>query len=100
MFIGAVVEFGKIDMIGHSLIMVVLFAIAADNRGKPRVGALSLAGAGRLCGGAGCCSWPTYYVAHSALFGTLDHLDALPGRPAIGLRRPAYCTCTTSFIFG
>ena len=32
MFISAVFEFGKVDAIGHSLIIVVLLAIAADNR--------------------------------------------------------------------
>ena len=32
MFVSAVFEFGKVDLIGHSLIVVVLLAIVADNR--------------------------------------------------------------------
>jgi hypothetical protein len=34
-FVGAVFEFGKIDLIGHSLIVVTLLGILADNGGKP-----------------------------------------------------------------
>ena len=36
MFISAVFEFGKIDLIGHTLIVVVLLAIIADDGGKAR----------------------------------------------------------------
>ncbi len=35
MFISAVAEFGKIDMIGHSLIVVALFGIISDNASAP-----------------------------------------------------------------
>ena len=35
MFISAVFEFGKIDLIGHTLIVVALFGILADDGGKP-----------------------------------------------------------------
>src|SRR5579863_38674 len=35
MFISAVGEFGKIDMIGHSLIIVALFGIISDNAASP-----------------------------------------------------------------
>ena len=35
MFISAVAEFGKIDMIGHSLIIVALFGIISDNASAP-----------------------------------------------------------------
>jgi hypothetical protein len=35
MFISAVGEFGKIDLIGHSLIIVALFGIISDNGGQP-----------------------------------------------------------------
>jgi hypothetical protein len=69
MFIGAVFQFGKIDLIGHSLIVVSLLAIAADNGGTaarlrdswllPVAYAASLAG-----------FLATYYVGHAALFGT------------------------------
>jgi hypothetical protein len=34
MFVAAIFEFGKLDMIGHMLIIVVLVAIVADNGGK------------------------------------------------------------------
>src|SRR5262249_22076187 len=35
MFVSAVFEFGKIDMIGHSLIVVALVAIVSDNAAAP-----------------------------------------------------------------
>ncbi len=35
MFISAIGEFGKIDMIGHSLIIVALFGIVSDNATAP-----------------------------------------------------------------
>ena len=69
MFIGAVVTFGKVDMIGHTLIVVVLFAIAADNRGSrelvryPYLMPVGYAAALALFMAA-------YYGGHSALFGT------------------------------
>jgi hypothetical protein len=69
MFVSAVFEFGKIDLIGHSLIVVSLFGIIADDGGN----------AARLRD-----SWlipvgyaaslvlflAAYYVGHAALFGT------------------------------
>ena len=69
MFISAVFEFGKIDLIGHTLIVVVLLAIVADNGGKRGTGALSVAvpvGL-RLRAGAFLAS---YYVRTPLLFGT------------------------------
>jgi hypothetical protein len=69
MFVSAVVPFGKIDLIGHSLIVVSLLGIVADDGGKlarlrdswllPFAYAASLAGV-----------LATYYAAHAALFGT------------------------------
>jgi hypothetical protein len=69
MFISAVFAFGKIDLIGHTLIVVALFGIIADDGGKvarlrgswllPFAYAASLAG-----------FLATYYTAHAALFGT------------------------------
>ena len=53
MFVSAVFEFGKIDLIGHTLIVVVLFGIIADDGGKQARVRDSVAAAGRLCGGAG-----------------------------------------------
>ena len=68
-FISAVFEFGKIDAIGHSAIIVVLFAIAADNARAPernRAWLLAPVGYGTaLAGFLGL-----YYVVHAALFGT------------------------------
>ena len=68
-FISAICEFGKIDAIGHSLIIIVLLAIAADN---PRTGAHSrytlLAPIGYCTALAGFLA--AYYVVHAALFGT------------------------------
>ena len=69
MFISAVLEFGKVDLIGHTLIVVVLFAIIADNRATESVArhqwlipvAYAAALAAFLSG---------YYEAHALLFGT------------------------------
>ena len=70
-FLSAISEFGKLDAIGHSGIIAVLIAIAADSAPSPvgnkrwrpllaPVGySLSLAGFLAL-----------YYAAHTALFGT------------------------------
>ncbi len=70
MFISAVVEFGKIDLIGHTLIVVVLFGIIADNPHReaklvryPWLVPAAYAGALALFLGA-------YYVMHAALYGT------------------------------
>jgi hypothetical protein len=73
MFVSAVFEFGKLDAIGHSVIIVVLLAIAADNAGtgerrrvwwRPLVTPVlgyGIALAGFLF---------VYYAAHDLLFGT------------------------------
>jgi hypothetical protein len=69
MFISAVLEFGKVDLIGHTLIVVVLLAIVADNRETVTVPrhqwlipvAYAAALAVFLTG---------YYEAHALLFGT------------------------------
>jgi hypothetical protein len=69
MFISAVFEFGKIDLIGHSLIVVALFGIIADDGGKPmqvrHAAMLPLAYASSLV-----LFLATYYFAHAELFGT------------------------------
>jgi hypothetical protein len=68
MFISAIFQFGKIDAIGHALIIVVLLAIAADNVRVPErrsnaalVPAYCLALAAFIA---------VYYVSHSAIFGS------------------------------
>ncbi len=73
MFVSAVFEFGKLDAMGHSVIIVVLLAVAADDAGThvrrriswrpllaPAVG-YGIALAGFLF---------AYYAAHEMLFGT------------------------------
>jgi hypothetical protein len=69
MFISACFPFGKIDMIGHSLIIVALFAIIADDGGAParwsRSWLIPFAYAASLALFLGA-----YYFAHMALYGT------------------------------
>jgi hypothetical protein len=69
MFVSAVFEFGKIDLIGHSLIIVALLAIAADDGGKAaRLRDSWLLPLGYATALVGFLA--TYYAAHAALFGT------------------------------
>ena len=69
MFISAVFPFGKLDLIGHTLIVVVLVGIVADSgrdaalTRRPWLVPLAYAGALSLF-------LMTYYLAHSALYGT------------------------------
>jgi len=69
MFVSAIFQFGKVDMIGHSMIIVVLLAIAAERREKselvryPWLVPFSYAGALTIF-------LATYYVAHSVIYGT------------------------------
>jgi hypothetical protein len=69
MFVSAVFEFGKIDMIGHSLIVVALVAIISDNAVAPvklrdlwLMPAAYAASLTLFLGG--------YYLIHAELFGT------------------------------
>ena len=67
-------EFGKIDLIGHSLIVVALFGIIADNGGQPsRLRDSWLIPFGYAASLA--LFLAAYYVAHAALFGTDDSLS-------------------------
>jgi hypothetical protein len=69
MFISAVFQFGKIDLIGHSLIVVVLVAIVADSKGKSVWQRYSwFMPLGYAC--ALVTFLTGYYVAHSLLYGT------------------------------
>jgi hypothetical protein len=69
MFVSAVFEFGKVDMIGHTLIVVVLLGIIADNAGEARLvrypwlvpAAYTFAISAFLA---------SYYLAHAVLYGT------------------------------
>jgi hypothetical protein len=69
MFVSACFPFGKIDMIGHSLIIVALVAIIADNAGAParwsRSWLIPFAYASSLA-----VFLAVYYFAHMALYGT------------------------------
>lgn len=70
MFISACFEFGKIDAIGHSCIIAVLFAIIGDNRKKAeldiRVPLLAPVG---FCAALAMTLF-VYYVAHAQIFNT------------------------------
>ncbi len=68
MFVMAVFEFGKIDAIGHSPIIVILLAIVADEARDPRRHHLWAAEAWYAFAIAGFMA--AYYVAHAELFGT------------------------------
>jgi hypothetical protein len=69
MFISAVGEFGKIDMIGHSLIIVALAGIIADDASEPaRLRHSWLLPFGYVASLA--LFLTAYYVGHAALFGT------------------------------
>jgi hypothetical protein len=69
MFVGAVFDFGKIDLIGHSLIVVVLLAIAADSSRKsellrhPWLMPVSVSGALAIF-------ISLYYSVHALIYGT------------------------------
>jgi len=70
-FVAAIAQFGKLDAIGHALIIVVLLAIAADNVRVPeqqqRWNAL-------LAPAAYCVALAAfmaiYYLSHAAIFGS------------------------------
>jgi hypothetical protein len=69
MFVSAVLEFGKIDLIGHSLIVVALLGIIADDGGKPaRLRDSWLVPFGYAASLAVVLA--TYYGVHAALYGT------------------------------
>lgn len=69
MFVGAVFTFGKVDLIGHTLIVVVLLAIVGDDRGRrelvryPYLLPFGYAAALALF-------IALYYLSHTLLYGT------------------------------
>ena len=69
MFVSAVLDFGKIDLIGHSLIVVALLGVIADDRSEPArlrdSWMLPLGYAASLA-----LFLTAYYSAHAVLFGT------------------------------
>ena len=68
-FVSAVFEFGKIDAIGHSGIVVVLLGIAAEDA-RRTVRVRDVATAPAWFGGALAAFLALYYLGHEALFGT------------------------------
>jgi hypothetical protein len=69
MFIGAVFDFGKIDLIGHSLIVVALFGIIADDAASPaKLRHAWLIPVGYAA--ALALFLTAYYGAHAEMFGT------------------------------
>ena len=69
MFISAIAEFGKIDMIGHSLIIVALLGIVADDMPQPaRLRDTWLLPVSYVASLAVFLA--VYYAGHAALFGT------------------------------
>ncbi len=68
-FVSAIVEFGKVDAIGHSGIIVVLLGIAADDA-RTTVRARDAAWAPAYYGGALAAFLALYYLGHEVLFDT------------------------------
>ncbi len=69
MFIAACFEFGKIDTIGHSGIIAVLFTIIADNRRAENDRRVPLLAPAGFCA-ALVATLFVYYVGHAVLFDT------------------------------
>jgi len=69
MFVSAVFEFGKVDLIGHTLIVVVLVGIVGDSGGKTVLARYPWLLPVGYAGAVGVFL-ATYYLAHSALFST------------------------------
>ncbi|MBP1178796.1 hypothetical protein [Methylobacterium sp. PvR107] len=75
-FVSAIFEFGKVDAIGHSGIIVVLLAIAADDVRVP-VRARQALLAPAYYGAALAAFLFLYYVGHAALFGGLSEIPVI-----------------------
>ena len=75
-FVSAVFEFGKVDAIGHSGIIVVLLGIAADDARVP-VRARQALLAPAWYGAALAAFLALYYVGHAALFGGLGAIPII-----------------------
>ena len=70
MFVSAVAQFGKVDMIGHALIVVVLLAIISDNHSK-RVEDLRSSWMIPAAYAASMALFlAIYYLGHAAIYGT------------------------------
>ena len=76
-FVSAIFEFGKVDAIGHSGIIAVLLAIAADDA-RTGVGRRQVALAPAYYGAALAGFLTLYYVGHALLFGGPIALAGVP----------------------
>jgi hypothetical protein len=66
MFVSAVFEFGRVDAIGHLMIIVILLTVGADNAPAPRRVALA-----PVCYCAALVvTFAAYYGLHAAIYGT------------------------------
>ena len=70
MFISAAFEFGKLDVIGHTLIVIVLLAIIADDAGGKVAKIRDVFLVPVAYGVALAASLVIYYTAHAGLYGT------------------------------
>jgi hypothetical protein len=68
MFISAIFEFGKIDAIGHSMIIAILIAVFADNSKTPTWSPLPVP---ILYAIALCATVSAYYGLHALVFGVV-----------------------------
>ncbi|WP_336491654.1 hypothetical protein [Methylobacterium nigriterrae] len=75
-FISAVFEFGKIDAVGHSGIIVVLLGIAADDA-RVAIRRRHVALAPAYYAAALACFLALYYVGHAVLYGGLAELPVI-----------------------
>ena len=75
-FVSAVFEFGKVDAIGHSGIIVVLLGIAADDM-RARVRVRDAVVAPAWYGAALAAFLALYYVGHAALYGGIGGLPVI-----------------------
>ena len=66
MFVSAVFEFGKIDAVGHLMIVVILITVGADNGPVVRRAAL----APIVYAGALALDFAAYYGLHAVIYGT------------------------------
>lgn len=74
MFIGAILEFGKIDAIGHLMIIVMLLIFAADD--EPKLDRPPIL-APTLYGIALTFTLAAYYGMHSIIFGSIGFWEIL-----------------------
>jgi hypothetical protein len=102
MFVGAVFDFGKIDFIGHSLIIVALLAIFSDSSRTSRVSRFAWLLPGSFSG-ALCAVGAAYYGVHALIYGTTIFNGPTPEsvRTAMAMQdkthahlKPQLSTCT------